>query len=462
MSKTIIALSPTGMLSSGFPIESFRKGLNFNPDFVGVDSGSTDVGPYFLGSGESAGSRASMKKYLTILIKETRNRGIPLLIGSAGTAGGDPHVKWMRDIIAEIASDENIKFRMAVIHSEQNKKFLKNKLSNGKIKPLNPWGFKKDYEISEQSIDRATRIVGVMGAEPFIEALKEDVDIVLAGRSTDTAIFASIPLMEGIPPEVAWHMAKILECGAAAVQNRPEDECLLAKITDKYFEVFPPNELLRCTPQSVRSHMLYENPSPFHLYEPSGMLDTSKSTYQAIDERTVRVSGSKWVPGESYTIKLEGVELIGYKAVFVAGIRDPILISEIDNFLSRARGTWKKKIMMAYPELKDEDYNVIIKIYGKDAVMGPMETNFSVNPKEVGVLGIVIAPSEIYAQGIAYIVYRVLLHQHYGHFSGLLTGLAVPLSPEILNGGPAYKFTFNHLVLPDSPLEMFKTEIEEF
>jgi hypothetical protein len=47
-------------------------------------------------------------------------------------------------------------------------------------------------------------------------------------------------------------------------------------------------------PQSVASHTLYENADPFDLKEPSGTLDTREARYEAISDRAVRVSGSRF------------------------------------------------------------------------------------------------------------------------------------------------------------------------
>ncbi|MGL4209010.1 MAG: acyclic terpene utilization AtuA family protein, partial [Candidatus Adiutrix sp.] len=46
-------LSPTAILGYGFPEESFKAALDKNPHVIAVDAGSTDPGPYYLGSGVS-------------------------------------------------------------------------------------------------------------------------------------------------------------------------------------------------------------------------------------------------------------------------------------------------------------------------------------------------------------------------------------------------------------------------
>jgi hypothetical protein len=54
---------------------------------------------------------------------------------------------------------------------------------------------------------------------------------------------------------------------------------------------------------------------------------------QLEDGRSVRVQGAVHVKDEKYMVKLEGAELLGYRTVFIGGIRDPILIEGIDDFL---------------------------------------------------------------------------------------------------------------------------------
>jgi moderate conductance mechanosensitive channel len=124
-------------------------------------------------------------------------------------------------------------------------------------------------------------------------------------------------------PAVVWHMAKILECGAAAVAVRTAPDCMMAELHEDSFDVFPLREDYHCTPQSVASHTLYENADPFELKEPSGPLRTDKARYEAISDRAVRVSGSEFMRDPEYTIKLEGVRRVGYSTILMGGVRDP-------------------------------------------------------------------------------------------------------------------------------------------
>jgi len=252
-------LAPTGVLGSGFLEVSFEAALARKPHFIGCDAGSTDPGPSHLGSGVPAFPRAAVKRDLRLMLRGARRLNVPLLVGSAGTAGADPHLAWTFDILKEVAAEEKLAFRLALIYAEQPKDYLLRRLREGRIRPLDP-----APEFDEATIARGERFVGMMGAEPFVRALDAGAEVVIAGRSSDTAIFAGLPMKHGFPEALAWHAAKILECGAAAVVNRKTPDCMMAFIRGDHFEVEAPDPQLRCTPQKTVSRTLVvpsSNPS---------------------------------------------------------------------------------------------------------------------------------------------------------------------------------------------------------
>ncbi|MBC5809758.1 MAG: hypothetical protein GIW95_02740 [Candidatus Eremiobacteraeota bacterium] len=55
-------LSTSGLLGYGFPEASLQAGVAAKPHMIGVDGGSTDPGPYYLGSGKTVNSRRAMKR----------------------------------------------------------------------------------------------------------------------------------------------------------------------------------------------------------------------------------------------------------------------------------------------------------------------------------------------------------------------------------------------------------------
>lgn len=209
--KELRVLSPTAILGYGFPMESFEEGMKRKPDVIAVDAGSTDPGPYYLGAGKSFTDRNSVKRDLEIMIPAALEAGIPVIVGTAGGSGGRPHVELTADIIKEIARERGLSFKLAVIQSEFDNEFVKEKLRNGDITPLAP-----AKEITEAEVDESMRIVAQMGEQPFIEALENGAQVILAGRSYDPSVFAALAVKEGFDRGLAMHMGKILECAAIA------------------------------------------------------------------------------------------------------------------------------------------------------------------------------------------------------------------------------------------------------
>ena len=162
-------LSATAILGYGFPIASFEEGMKRSPHLIAVDAGSTDPGPYYLGAGVSFTDRNAVKRDLEIMIKAGVEHGIPISIGTAGGSGGEPHLKWNREIIEEIARENDLHFKLAIIHAELDKDVIKQELMAGRITPLDP-----APALTEETIDKTTRIVAQMGVQPFIVHTKPE------------------------------------------------------------------------------------------------------------------------------------------------------------------------------------------------------------------------------------------------------------------------------------------------
>lgn len=119
MSKPLFkVLSPTAILGYGFPEESFLKGMAEKPDLIAVDAGSTDPGPYYLGSGKSFTDRVGVKRDLRYMLTHGVRAKIPVVIGTAGGSGARPHVEWCREIIEEIAREEGLSFIMGIAYAD--------------------------------------------------------------------------------------------------------------------------------------------------------------------------------------------------------------------------------------------------------------------------------------------------------------------------------------------------------
>jgi len=449
----IRVLSPTGVCGSGFLESSFERALGLQPHVIGCDAGSTDPGPAYLGSNRTAFPPAAIERDLRLMLRGARRIKAPLLIGSAGTGGNDAQLDLMHGLVKKIAAEEGLSFRLALVRAEQQKSYLKRRLREGRIKPLDP---APPYD--EAAIERSEHIVGMMGAEPFQRALEAGADVVLAGRASDTAVFASYPLMRGIPEGIAWHAAKILECGAASVVSRKTPDCMFAWLRTDHFVVEAPDPALRCTPQSIASHSLYENADPFRLVECSGTLDLNRSRYEAVSERAVKVTGSEFEHARRYTVKLEGAERVGYQSILIGSIRDPYFIRQIDDWTSRLTEKIHARVAMVYGDkLKQADYVFNIRVYGRDGTMGPLEPVKEIRSHELALVFEVTAPTQEFASTIAGITRHQALHLPIPEWSGLITALACPYNH--LDRGAVYSFNVNHVVEPDDPYEMFPMEL---
>jgi hypothetical protein len=449
-------LSPTGVLGAGFKVDSLRRGVGLKPAFIACDGGSTDSGPAYLGSGKPRLSRDACKRDLRLLLKARDELKVPLIIGSCGTSGRDVGVDWVAEMAREIAAEENLRFRAALIKSDQSPAYLKMRFRQARIKPLKP-----APALTEDVFD-LSHVVGMMGAEPLAAAITDGANVVLAGRASDSALFAAIPLMRGAHSGLTWHAAKTLECGAACAVV-PAADGMFAVIRDDHFDIEPLDLAARCTPQSIAAHTLYENANPFLLVEPSGVIDTQTANYVAISERSVRVSGTRFVEASEYTIKLEGAQLVGYQTVVIGGIRDPIIIGSLDSLLQRAEAYFDARIANLFPgQLSRHQYDINYRIYGRDGVMGWLEPlRNSAAAYEVGVLITITAPSQELADKIATLVSHVSAHLPVPQYEGIISSIAYPFSPPELPKGAAYRFSLNHVVVPDDPYEMFRTEMVE-
>jgi hypothetical protein len=445
------------MLGSGFMESSFARGISLEPHVIACDAGSTDPGPAHLGGEEPYFSREATKRDLRLMLLGRDRLDARLIVGSCGMAGGDWGVEWMRDIVVEIAREEGLTFRLSLIKSEQDKDYLKGRLHEGRILPLKP-----ELPISEEIIDRSAHIVGVMGMEPIAAAIEDGAQVVLAGRATDTSLFSTVPIMMGAGEGPAWHAAKTLECGTAATVQRKRPDSIFGWIRDDHFDIEPMDPDARCTPQSVASHTLYENADPFLITEPDGVLDTRDAQYTALNDRAVRVHGSRYHKSDAVTIKLEGAELAGYQSIIIAGVREPFIIRQLDDWLAGMHLKFADRVHELFGgAVGPDDYAIRVRVYGRDGVMGKLEPRKGEIGHEVGLLFTVTTAQQTTSQAIAKSFAHFALHYPIPEWQGLISGLAFPFTPAEMAKGAVYRFNLNHAVVPDTPLEMFRTEFVE-
>lgn len=452
MAREIRMLAPTGILGYGYQESSFARGMSLQPHFIGQDCGSTDNGPQALGSGNPPPRDRAVTRDTRIMLRGAIEAGIPLILGSAGTAGGRSHVAYQERIVREIAREDGLHFRLAVIQAEQDKAFVKRKLAEDKVRPLGPVP-----DLTADAVDRAEHIVGMMGTEPILRALDAGAQVIVAGRSSDTSLFAAIPAAQGFDHGLAWHAAKIVECGAAIAEPKRGNDAVMAYLRDDHFVIEAMDPIRVCTSMRVAAHALYENADPYFLKEPSGTLDTRACVYEQIDDRRVRVSGSRFIPADRYTIKLEGAERVGYRSIAIAGTRDPGLVGIIDEYLESVREIVRGRA--AAIGMGEGDYHLRFIVYGKDGVMGDVEPLRDRVGHELGIVADVVARTQRDATEVLGIARTQLLHTSFPGRLCVAGNAAVPFDDMEL--GEVYQFNVWHIVEPDDPYQMFPIELHD-
>lgn len=436
-------LSPTAILGYGFPLASFQAGLERNPHVIAVDAGSTDPGPYYLGSGQSFTQRSAVKRDLRHLIEAALTRKIPLIIGSAGGSGARPHLEWNLAIVEEVLQELGKTAELAVIYGDIDPQLVAEKLKKGEVQPLGPVP-----QLTEEEVFACTNLVAQMGLEPIMEALENGAEIILAGRAYDPTSFAAYPVMKGYDLALALHMGKILECAAIAANPGSGSDCLMGYLYEDSFVLEALNPQRECTKISIAAHTLYEKSDPYFLPGPGGRLDLTKTVFEQLPEGKVRVSGTTFIPTDGYFVKLEGARLIGYRTISIAGVRDPIMIGQIDSVIEGV----KERVADNFQDL--QGYELHVHCYGKNGVMGALEPH----PEPGHELGLVIealASTQEVADTICSFARSTLLHYGYPGRKSTAGNLAFPYSPSDVSAGAVYKFNVHHLMQVEDPKSLF-------
>jgi hypothetical protein len=446
-------LVPIGMLGGGIPAGTVPRGIELGADVIAIDGGSTDSGPHYLGTATAKTARGAVAHDLTTVLPAAAAAGIPVVIGSCGTAGTDAGVEWVHDIAAEVVAAAGLRPRVARIYSEQSADHLESLRRAGRIRALEPAG-----DLTAETLRSCSHIVGLMGHEPIADALARGADLVLAGRATDTALAAALPLLRDFPPGPVWHAAKIAECGGLCTTN-PRSGGVLVTFDRKGFTIEPLDPGSACTPHTVAAHMMYENADPFRMREPAGTLDTSAATYTAVDERIVRVDGSRFEHADQQTIKLEGSAPVGYQTIIISGMRNPRALARIDEWC----GAVLEHLHRAIPKtlgLERGQYGIQILRYGHDAVLGAAEPHRGEAPREVGLVFIATAPDQSAATQLAKLANPVLLHAPLAGEEAM-PSYAFLGSPAEIERGPIHEFVLQHAVDVDEPGELVRTVLTE-
>ncbi|MGB3390064.1 MAG: acyclic terpene utilization AtuA family protein [Pseudaminobacter sp.] len=425
--------------------ESFALGVAANPDFIAADSGSDDIGPGPLGSDTSTSPVAWQIHDLEMMLLAARKLKVPMIIGSAGDTGTNSRVDMYVEIIKDLARKHNLEsFKLGYFYSELDKATVKEKMSKGQTVE----GLDGRSALTLEQLDRTDRIVAVAGVHPFMKLLEEGADVIIGGRSSDCALFAAAALHRGCSEADSYYLGKVLECASFCAEPYGAKETVLGKIEGSGVAVTAMHPDQRCTIASVAGHAMYERSNPFFEYFAGGHIDMTNCVYTQIDERTTFVEGQIYHPAEVLRVKLEGAGKVGERFIGFAAIRDPYTIENIDAVIEWAKAQVKAR-------MGDNGYELHYSVYGKNGVMGTMESNRA-PVHEVCVMVQGVAPSKERAEEVCMMGTRQMFYARLPNVKGTAGGVAFPLD-EVVAASSAYEWTLNHTIPAIDPLEFFPT-----
>lgn len=449
--KEIRIVSPSGMLGYGFPKESFDRAFDQKIDGIVVDAGSTDAGPHKLGAGVSIVSERAVKKDLEIMLAQGIPNKIPTIIGSAGGAGAKQHVEDTLAILKEIIHEQNYEAKIAVIWADFEKDYIIDALDDNRITPLS----NNIPDLTKEAVQETASIVAQMGHEPILEALQGGADIIVCGRAYDPSPFAAIGIYHGMDEGLSYHLGKILECGALCAEPGTTKDSILGTIYSDSFTVESLNPERKCTKTSVAAHTFYEKEHPYLLNGPGFQLDLSNCSFTEKSLGVVEVKGSTYVETEKHLVKLEGARKTSYRAFVIAGIRDPLLLANLEKVEKEV----KKQVKNYYVEVPETEYEINFYYYGKNAVLGDKEPEIF-QGHEVGVLFEVLAKTQELANAICATLRSTYLHYGYEGRKSTAGNLAFPFAPSDVTFGPVYQFSVYHLLeVTDNPFRIEWLEV---
>lgn len=437
--KEIKILAPCGILGYGFPKESFLNGMAKKPDAIVVDAGSTDAGPHKLGQGVAIVSDEASRRDLELIITEAAKAGIPAIVGSAGGAGGRIHVERTLRIVASIMKEHALMdMKTAVIWADIPKPLILEKIREQKVEKLG----NLVKELTEERLERSSGIVAQMGHEPIVKALEAGAKLIICGRAYDPSPFAAAAVYYGMPLSYGYHAGKILECAALCAVPGTTKDCMLGTIREDGFIIEPLSENRKCTPLSVAAHTFYEKEHPYLLHGPGVVMNLKDCRFEQYTENSVKVTGSQITEAPRYQVKLEGAIQVAYRTFVIAGVRDPMMISMLEEVEKLVEAQTREY----FADIASERYQIHFLNYGINAVMGEAEPLAEEKGHEVGVVFEAIADTQELANRICSTLRSTFLHYGYPGRKSTAGNLAFPFAPSDIPFGPVYEFSAYHLM----------------
>jgi hypothetical protein len=135
-------------------------------------------------------------------------------------------------------------------------------------------------------------------------------------------------------------------------------------------------------------------------------------------------------------------------------VRDPYILAQIDSWLAQLDDNIKTRIRNTVGE---RPYEILTRVYGR--ALEPQRGG--VKGHEAFILWDVISESQELSRTIATSLSHLAVHNPISKWHGLISGGAFPYSPPEIDRGPVYEFHLNHVLVPESPTALFRTEHQE-
>jgi len=447
--RSLRIICPNGHLGfAPIRVESFRLGIAARPDCIAADSGSDDVGPVPLGTDTSTSPLGWQTHDLEHMLLASRELGVPMIIGSSGDTGANSRVDLYVRIIKELAAKHGLsRFELGYFYSEVGKEDLRRRMRGGEIVA----GLEGHKDLTEAELDATERIVAMAGVHPFIELLEQGADVIIGGRSSDSCVFAAPAIHHGFPEDHAYYLGKVLECASFCAEPYGGKETVLGEITQDAVLVTAMHPDQRCTVASVAGHAMYERSNPYFEHVAGGTLDMSECRYEQVAARTTRITGARFRPAAEFCVKLEGAGKIGERYIGMVGIRDPYTIAHVDEVIGWARDKVRERF-------GETGYELYYTVYGRDGIMGELEPLRDRPAHELCILVQGVAPTAAMAEELCMIGTRQMFYARLPDVKGSAGSVAFALD-EVLRASPAYRWTVNHTLRCDDPLELFPTHM---
>jgi len=134
-------------------------------------------------------------------------------------------------------------------------------------------------------------------------------------------------------------------------------------------------------------------------------------------------------------------------------VRDPYTIANIDRVIQWARD-------QVVERFGTTGYELHYTVYGRDGIMGAMEPLRKTPGHELCIVVQGVAPTREMAELVCMTGTRQMFYARLPDVKGTAGSVAFVLD-EVMQASPAYRWTLNHTVGIDDPLELFPCHVAQ-